>query len=477
MTPYDLVVVGGGAAGLVTSAGAAGLGARVALVERERMGGECLWTGCVPSKALLAAAAAAHDAHAASRFGVDAGPVRPDFARVMAWVHGAQRRIAPHDSPERFRALGVDVIAGTARFTGERTLRVDGAGAERTLAAKRVVLATGSRPAIPEVAGLDHVPYHTNETIFALDRQPASLLVLGGGPIGLELAQAFARLGTRVRVLEAGARLLPQEDEELVALLRARLEGEGVAIHTRTTAERVSRDGRGDGVRLEARGPDGQTSWTADALLVATGRRPNLDMLDLARGGVAVRDGALVVDDRLRTTARGVWAIGDLVGPLRFTHVADYQARLVVRNAFFPGAARVDYRAVPWAIFTDPELAHVGLTEAEARARHGDRVRVWRRELAALDRAVADGTDTGLVKLVTDPRGRILGGHVLGRAAASLIAEIALAMRHGIGAAALATTVHAYPTYPEAVRQAAEGYYKSRFTGVAKTVAGWLVRR
>ncbi len=478
MASYDLVVIGGGTAGLVTAAGSAGIGARVALVERERLGGECLWNGCVPSKALIAAARATAEARSAGRYGVHLEGVETDFMAAMHWVRSAQERIAPHDSPERFRGLGVDVIQGEARFTSERSIVVDG----RPIAARRIVIATGSAPAVPPIPGLSEVPYLTNESIFSVTALPRRLLVLGGGPIGLELAQAFTRLGSEVYVLEAAPQLLPREDRELAAALGERLRAEGVRLHVGATASRVERQPDGGGVRVTAtRGGDHQTSepftLDGDVLLVATGRTPRLDALDLARGGVEAGKGGITVDDGLRTTAKGVWAAGDCVGPLRFTHVADYQARLVIRNAFFPFASTADYSVVPWVTFTEPELAHVGLTEDEARERHGGGVRVWRRPFAEVDRAITDGETSGMVKLVTTARGKILGGHVLGHGAGSLIAEITLAMKHGISAPALGNTMHAYPTYPEAIKQAAEQYTKSRFTGALQRVVNWYVRR
>lgn len=476
MASFDLVVIGGGTAGLVTAAGSAGIGARVALVERDRLGGECLWSGCVPSKALIAAARAAADARTAERYGVRAEGVEVDFPAAMQWVRNAQKRIAVNDSPERFRGLGVDVIQGEARFTGERSIVVDG----RVITAKRIVIATGSAPAVPPIPGLADVPYLTNESIFSLATLPKRLLVLGGGPIGLELALAFTRLGSEVHVLEAAPQLLAREDAELADALGERLRTEGVRLHLGATASRVER--QPDGVRVTAtQGGDAQgaASFTldGDALLVATGRSPRLDTLDLARGGVEVSKAGIVVDDGLQTTAKGVWAAGDCVGPLRFTHVADYQARLVIRNAFFPFSSKADYSVVPWVTFTEPELAHVGLTEAEARAKHGDDVRVWRRPFNEVDRAITDGETTGMVKLVTTARGKILGGHILGHGAGSLIGEITLAMKHGISAQALGNTMHPYPTYPEAIKQAAEQYTKSRFTGVIQRVVNWYVRR
>jgi pyruvate/2-oxoglutarate dehydrogenase complex dihydrolipoamide dehydrogenase (E3) component len=471
MPELDLIVIGGGSAGLVTSAGAAGIGARVALVEQERLGGECLWTGCVPSKALIACGRAVHAAAHARRFGLTTNGAAVDFDAAMRWVRDVQSRIEPHDSPERFRGLGVDVIQGTARFSGARTVQVDG----RSLTAKRIVIATGSKPAVPPIEGLAQVPYLTNETIFTIERQPSRLLILGGGPIGLELAQAFARLGTKVTVLEAMSQLLPREDHELAQMLAERLTREGIDILLDAVVSRAS--GKGNAIVLDVRRGERTMSVEGDVLLVATGRVSNVASLDAERAGVRTGKQGIIVDGTLATNVGGIWAAGDVTGGPRFTHVADYQARLVIRNAFFPFSSKTDYTAVPWVTFTDPELAHVGLTEKEARERHGNDIGVWRRPFDDLDRAIADGETTGMVKLITDRRGKLLGGHVLGHGAGSLIGEIALAMRHGIAASKIATTVHPYPTYPEAIKQAAEAYYKSRFTGVVKSIASWFARR
>lgn len=467
---YDIIVVGGGSAGLVTAAGSAGIGARPALIERERLGGECLWNGCVPSKALLAAAKAAAHARAAGRFGVHAG-VQVQFGDVVRWVHGARTAIEPHDSPDRFRGLGVDVIHGTARFVAPRTLEVNG----RRLRSSRVVIATGSRPTIPKLPGIETVPYLTNETVFELTNQPGHLLVLGGGPIGLELSQAFARLGSRVTMVTSSSRVLPREESELATLIAARLEREGVTIHLDATATSVRCDA--GGLVLTARIGGSTRDIIGTHLLVAVGRESRTDTLDLGAGNVMVGADGIEVDDTLRTSAEGVWACGDCVGGPRFTHVADYQARLVVRNAFFPLKRKVDYRAVPWVTYTDPELAHVGLTELEARERYGGDVRVYTRRFDEVDRAITDGETEGMVKLVTRGNGTLVGGHVLGAGAGNMIGEIALAIRHELGVNALASLVHPYPTMPEAIRQAADGFNRSRFTGVPRLIARWFARR
>jgi pyruvate/2-oxoglutarate dehydrogenase complex dihydrolipoamide dehydrogenase (E3) component len=464
---YDIIAIGGGAAGLVTAAGAAGLGARVALIEKQRMGGECLWTGCVPSKALLACARSAADARAAGRYGIHTGDVTVDFRAVIGHVNQARLAIAPNDSPERFKGLGVDVIHGEARFVAERTVRIG----TRSISGRHIVIATGSRPIIPPIPGLQDVMYHTNETIFEIAELPRSLIVLGGGAIGVEMAQAFALLGSRVTLIEAGVRILATEDEELTKIVEQQLISVGVALHTGAKLIGIAKHESGVRAQTES------TTFEADALLVATGRASVLDTLDLAAGGVASREGELVLDQKLQTTASNVWAAGDVTGGPRFTHVADYQARTVLRNALFPLSKSVDYDVVPRVTYCIPELARVGLTHEEAVRAHGDKVRTFTRSFGELDRAIADGHTTGMLKIVADGKGRILGGHVLGHHASSIIAEIALAMKEDIPLGRLASLVHAYPTYAEAVKQSADGYVRSRFTGFSKSVANWIVRK
>jgi pyruvate/2-oxoglutarate dehydrogenase complex dihydrolipoamide dehydrogenase (E3) component len=455
MERYEVLAIGGGAAGLVVAAGAAGMGARAALVEVDRLGGERLWSGCVPSKALLAAARAVRDARRAERLGVDVGPLTVDYPRVMARVRDAQTRIQPNSSPDHLRALGVEVVEGTARFVGEDRVSVDG----RLLTARHVVIATGSRPAVPPIPGLQDVPFLTNETVFDLERVPNSLLVLGGGAIGLELGQALALLGCQVTVVEVAPQILPEEDPELTALLRSSLEADGLRIVTRAALSRVT--ATAGGVSLEA----GAGPLRAERLLVATGRRPAVEGLELSAAGVELARDGIRVDRSLRTTAPGIWAAGDAVGPLRYTHVASYQARLALRNALLPFRRHADYSAVPRVVYTEPGLARVGLTEPEARERYGDGIRVWCRAFADGDRAIVDERTEGLVKLIASRRGRLLGAHVLAHEAATMIQELVLAMHHGIGLAGLAGAIHPYPTYPETILQAAELGARSGFAG------------
>lgn len=437
------------------------------------MGGECLWNGCVPSKALIAAAKAAHHARHAGRFGVHTGDVTVSLDEALAFVRSVQDRIAPHDSPERFRGLGVDVVEGTARFIAPDAIEVNG---ER-LQARNIVIATGTRPAVPPIPGLDAVPFHTNETIFSIEALPKTLLVIGGGPIGTELAQSFARLGSTVHVIEALPTFFAREDAEVAALLQAQLEAEGLSFHLGAQASRVRQEGGRIVLTLTA--SDGSSSdLVGDALLVAAGRKPNLEALGLDAIGVKTDRGGVVTDAALRTSVPGIFAAGDIVsGGLKFTHVADHMARGVLRNALFPGVSKLDYSAVPWVTFTEPELARVGLTEAEARERLGSGVGVWRRDIGAVDRVIADGGPPGIVKIVTDKKGRVVGGHILAAHAGDMIGELTIALKHGLTVGQLGAVIHPYPTTAEAIKQAAEGRLKAGFAGWKKDLVRRIVRR
>jgi pyruvate/2-oxoglutarate dehydrogenase complex dihydrolipoamide dehydrogenase (E3) component len=449
---HDVVIIGGGTAGLVTAAGAAALGARVALVEREQLGGDCLWTGCVPSKALIAAARRRHLTG------------QGDWAAAASWMRDARTRIAKHDAPERFRGMGVDVIYSPARLAGAGRVEVQ----DRTLTSKRIVIATGSLPTAPPIPGLEETGYLTHLTAFEQPTLPPSITMLGGGPIGLELAQTYARLGAKVTVLELLPEVLPNEDAEVGRFVRERLEQEGVTVRTGFTAARVARDGAAK-VVCSAQGE----RIAADELFVATGRRPNTADLDGEQAGVALERGAVRVNARLETTERGIWAAGDVTGGLQFTHVADYMARVVVQNALTPFKTTASYRVVPWVTYTDPEVARVGLTEADATAR-GERVEVFRSDFGDLDRAIVDGATTGFAKIVTRHDGRILGATIVGQGVGELIMEIVLAMRFRVPLQQLAGVIHPYPTMSEIVRATAGNWYRQRY---GATRRGRLLRR
>lgn len=449
LTP-DICVIGAGSGGLSVAAAAAAFGVPVVLVERGRMGGDCLNTGCVPSKALLAAGrhAAAHAE--ASAFGIGMTAPVVNFARVQAHVKGVIAAIAPNDSKERFTGLGVRVIAGEARFQDRATVTVGGTA----IRARRFVIATGSSPALPPIPGLEATPHLTNETVFELTRCPEHLVVIGGGPIGLELAQAHRRLGAAVTVLEA-ARPLARDDEECAAVVLDALAREGVVVRAGVKVARVEPDG--EKVRVFVEGAAGAEPIAASHLLVATGRAPNVAGLGLEAAGIARDPRGIVVDRRLRTTNRRVYAIGDVAGG-NFTHVANYHAGLVIRNALFRLPVRADAAAIPWVTFTDPELAQVGLTEVEARKRHRA-IRVLRWPYHENDRAQAERETHGHIKVVTDARGRILGATIVGRGAGELIATWTLAISQRLTVRALLDLVLPYPTLAEIGKRAAVGFY------------------
>jgi pyruvate/2-oxoglutarate dehydrogenase complex dihydrolipoamide dehydrogenase (E3) component len=436
MRRYDLAVVGGGTAGLIGALVGAAAGARVCLVERARVGGECLWTGCVPSKSLLAAADLAQRMRDADRVGLV--PVQPkvDFGRVMGHV-----------------------LHGQARFAGPGRLLVDAADGSLEVGWRAALLATGSRPVLPELPGLAAADPLTSDTVWELEELPERLLVIGGGPVGCELAQGFARLGARVTLLEAQAALLPGEEPEVGALVAERLRGEGVEVRLGSHGLRVERDGHG--FALDA-GPEGRIGF--DRVLVATGRAAVTDGLGLERVGVRLgRAGNVLVDRRLATSAPAVFAAGDVTGVLAFTHVAAYQARLAVPNALFGLRRRADFGAVPHVVFTDPEVAHVGLSEAAARERFGARVTTWTFPYDRLDRAVAAGAGDGFAKLVGGPRGRLVGATVAAPAAGEAIAELAQWVARGAHISDVSRAVHAYPTFAEGPARAADQAVRDRW--------------
>ena len=452
LTP-DICVIGAGSGGLSVAAAAAAFGVPVVLIERGKMGGDCLNYGCVPSKALLAAAKRAHALETAPRFGVNVPRATIDFAAVHAHVHDVIAAIAPNDSKERFTGLGVQVIEGDARFKDHRTVVV-GAGLE--INARRFVIATGSTAAVPPIPGLDQVPYLTNETIFDLTEGPRHLIIIGAGPIGLEMAQAHRRLGSAVTVLEA-ATPLAKDDPECAAIVLDQLAREGVVIRSGVKIARV--EGAPGKVRVMLGGSGGEEVLEGSHLLVATGRRANVADLGLEAAGIAYARSGIKVDKRLRTTNGRVYAIGDVVdGGPQFTHVANYHAGLVIRNALFRLPVDATKGVIPWATFTDPELAHVGLREQDARQRHGT-IRVLRWPYQENDRAQAERETRGHIKVVTDRRGRILGATIVGAQAGELITTWTLAIARGLKVGALLGVVIPYPTLAEVGKRAAISYY------------------
>jgi pyruvate/2-oxoglutarate dehydrogenase complex dihydrolipoamide dehydrogenase (E3) component len=447
--PYDLVIIGLGSAGLTAARVAAGeLGLRVAAVERDRVGGDCLWTGCVPSKSVIASAAAAHSAAEAAHLGIDVGPASADRRAVWGRMATVRAEIAAaEDNAEAVRALGAEVFVGTARVTGARSVVVDGPEGSTEIDCRFILVCTGSRAAIPAVAGLADVDALTNETLFTLDSPPGAIAIVGAGPVGVETAQALARLGVEVDLIEAAPRILTSEEPELADRLTRILTADGVRLHLGSAVTNLRRVG--DDVGIET----GAGEIASSAVMFATGRTANVEGLGLDRLGIVATAAGVSVDARSRTIVPNVYAVGDAAaGRAHHTHSAATDAALAVRDMFLPGRGTAA-TLVPWCVFTDPELAHVGLTAAEARERFGDRqVKVHRQELESVDRARIERRTDGVVSVVT-ARGRIVGAHILAPHAGEMIHELALAVRFSMSIGELAQVPHVYPTYATAVSQ------------------------
>lgn len=469
----DLLVIGGGTAGLVAVKTAAGFGATALLVEAHRMGGDCLWTGCVPSKSLIAAAHAAHAAAHSGALGVTASDVRVDFAAVMRHVHGAMHEIEPVDSIEATEAAGALAVIGRARFTGERTAEIDG----RPIRFRQAVIATGSEPTVPSLPGIDDVDVLTSDSVWDLTELPERLVVLGGGAIGCELGQAFARLGATVTLVQRNERLLPKEDPHASAIITVALSADGVDVRLATEPVRVEAvrvegtDARGAGILHLSTGE----AVAFDRLLVALGRRPRTAGLGLDEAGVRTDDrGHVVVDDTLRTSSRRIFAAGDVSGLPQFTHLAGVNGSIAATNAVLGLRRTIDRDAVPRVTFTHPEVGAVGLLPSEA-AEHGCTVHEVRH--SHTDRAIAEGDESGFTRLVVDGRGRVRGATIVGPRAGESLGEASLAVRHGLRTSQIASATHAYPTYSDALWNAAVADVRGRLrTGALSHAIGLLAR-
>ena len=472
---YNLVVIGAGTAGLVCAAGAAGLGARVALIERHLMGGDCLNTGCVPSKALIRAARAQFAPGNTQPFGAPRQTQRPspDFAAIMARMRQLRAGISRNDSAFRFRdQLGVDVFFGQARFCGPDCVEVDG----KRLAFDRAALCTGARAAAPAIPGLAESGYLTNESLFNLTGLPRRLAVIGGGPIGCEMAQAFARFGSEVTLIERGPHILPREDADAAALLQAAFRQEGIELMLATRINGVSTEG--DEKVLEVSGDEQSSRIRADAILVGIGRAPNIEGLDLELAGISSTRQGVQVDDRLQTTNPRVYAAGDICSSFKFTHTADAQARMLLANALFMGRQKVSALIVPWCTYTDPEIAHVGLTAGQAEEQ-GIALSTLTVPLAEVDRAVLDGETEGFARVhLREGTDSILGATIVARHAGEMMSEFSLAMTSKLGLGAIGKTIHPYPTQAEAIKKLADAYNRTRLTPMVKRLlSGWLAWR
>lgn len=498
---YNVIVIGAGTAGLVTAAGTAGLGGRVALIERHLMGGDCLNFGCVPSKALISSARLIRQIRESEKWGLDRQEPQFVFEKVFERMRARRAKLAPNDSQNRFESLGVDVFRGEARFVSPHEIEIHGSpspqsspwqgeadasapGEGRRLCARNFVIASGSHPAIPEIQGIDSVPYFTNETIFdGLKRKPENMIVLGGGPIGCELAQAFCRLGTQVTLIQRGDQILPKEDRDVAEFIERRLSNEGVRIIKNANVRAATTTDQGK-IAVEfldrPSTPLAERTLFADAFLVAIGRTPNLHGLDLKSAGVEVNESGVRVNDYLQTSRGHIYAVGDVTGPFLFTHMADAQARVVVRNILMPFQflrQKMDYSVVPWCTYTDPEVAHVALGEKEARQKNVD-YDLFVVPLKDVDRAVVESEESGFAKILTAKGSdKILGATIVAPHAGDLLHEFVLAMKTGVGLGTIASTIHAYPTFAELARKAGDKYNRTRLTPFAKKFFTWLYER
>lgn len=473
---YNMVVIGAGTAGLVTAIGAAGLGAKVALIERHLMGGDCLNVGCVPSKCLISSSRVAAQARDAGRFGIQTpGGVEVDFEAVMERMRRLRSGISEVDSAKRFSESGVDVFLGDAHFAGHGTIQVG----DHTLKFKRATIATGARAVSLPIPGLEESGYLTNETIFSLTKRPARLVVLGSGPIGCELAQAFCRLGSEVTLLEKSGQVLPREDRDAAEIVHRQMEKEGVRFVFNCDTDRVETSGNEK--RLHVRVEGREEVVVGDEILVSVGRQPNVEGLNLEKVGVEY-DGrrGVKVNDFLETTARGIYAAGDVCMAWKFTHAADFAARAVIQNALFSvgpfGRKRLSALTMPWCTYTEPEVAHVGLYAKDAEARGID-VDTFVQPLEDVDRAILEGNEEGFVKIhVRKGTDKIVGATIVAANAGDMISEISVGMVNGVGLKGMAATIHPYPTQADAIRKIGDQYARTRLTPLAKKVLGILLR-
>ncbi|MFG0262972.1 MAG: mercuric reductase [Novipirellula sp. JB048] len=471
--PYHLVVIGAGTAGLVTAAGAAGLGARVALVERDLMGGDCLNVGCVPSKAIISAARVAAKAKEASEFGIDVPEVHVDFATVMQRMRRLRAEISPNDSASRFRDLGVDVYFGQASFIDSNTVDVAGTKLEF----KRAVIASGARAAAPPIEGLSDVNYLTNESVFSLTELPRRLGVIGAGPVGCELAQSFAQLGSEVLLVESEHGIMRREDRAAAEIVQQAMIKDGVKLLCCGRNLKIRAE---DGIRMSVDSHEQSYNEPVDQLLVAVGRAPNVEHLNLAAVGVHYDDQGVKVDDHLRTTNANIYAAGDVCSQYRFTHAADFQARIVIQNALFAvgpfGKKKASELVIPWATYTSPEIAHVGLSENDAK-QAGIEIDTYIQRFAEVDRAILEGDDEGFVKVHTKKgTDTIVGATIVAEHAGDLISELTLAITGGLGLAKIGSVIHPYPTHAETIRKLGDQFNRTRLTPLSKRVLGLLRR-
>ncbi len=466
---YDIIIIGGGSGGLAAAAGAAKLGAKVALIEKNKLGGECLWTGCVPSKALIHAATVASTIKKAKTAGIEVPSAKIHFSNIMDYVQNIIKKIQPHDSPERFRSMGVDVIFSNPQFETKHTIIVN----DQKLYSKKFIIATGSRPFKLPIKGLEETGYLTNETIFENKKFPKTLLILGGGPIGVEMAQAFARLGSKVIVFERGENILSKEDTTISKKIESILTKEGITILKNTEILKVEKK-TGKKI-ITYKQNNNTTTINGDEILAAVGRTPNIEGLNLESINVEYDKRSIKVNKHLQTTVKNIYAIGDVNGKYLFTHAAAYEAGIALTNALFHLPIKTDYTAMPWTTFTQPEIARVGMTEEEAKQKHSDAL-VFETGFETNDRAQTDDATQGFIKTITTKKGNILGVHIIGEHAGELIAEFVLAMRKNLKIQDIYKTVHVYPTLSGINAKIAGTFYEKKLTPTMKKILKFIFR-
>jgi len=470
---YDALVIGGGAAGLTTAGIAANFGAKTVMIERDRLGGDCTWTGCVPSKTLLKAASVMHQTKQAELYGLSPGAVELDPASVMKHVDRVRREVYEEaDDPLIFEKMGIDVVQGAANFVDEHTIKItDSNGLQREVSGKYIFICTGASAFVPPVDGIDSVDYLTNESLFEIDDLPEELIIVGGGPIGSEMSQAFVRLGTKVDVVDMAPGILRNDDPELTSILKETLEGEGVTYHLESSLKKVASTGSRIAVSIEQN--DGEKMLEADKILMATGRRANIDSLQLKTAGIETYRGGISVNDKCQTNKKHIYAVGDVTGRYQFTHMCEHMAKVATSNALIKVPMKIDKKHVPWVTYTNPELGHVGATEQQL-VDSGESFEVYRFPFSKIDRAITDGNTTGLIKVYAKKwSGKILGASVLGAHAGEMISQYALAMRNGVSLREFADTIHPYPSYGLGARRAADQWY---IRNQSETMVKWIKR-
>jgi len=472
-TMYDAIVIGGGAAGLTSAGIAANFGAKTIMIEKERLGGDCTWVGCVPSKTLIKAASVLHHAKEASKYGLSISLDNVDTGKIMKHVDQIRKEVYEDaDRPEIFENMGIEVVSGEASFVDDHTVKIeDSKGLVREITGRYIFICTGAKAFIPPISGVEDVEVLTNESLFEIEHLPKKLIIVGAGPIGTEMAQSFNRLGTEVHVLDMTPDILTNDDPELTDILLNSLKNEGIHYHLESSVKRLEKSGQG--VTVHFKKDDKSQSITGDAVLLATGRRANVASLNLEAAGVKTYKGGIEVNDKCRTNKRHIYAVGDVTGRYQFTHMCEHMAKIATANALLKFPMKIDHKHVPWATYTEPELAHVGASEKELKEK-GVSFETYKFPFSKIDRAVTDGQTTGLIKVFAKKwNGKILGASVVGAHAGEMISQYALAMKNGVTLRNFADTIHPYPSYGLGARRAADQWY---IKNQSETVVKWIQR-